>query len=241
MDFLEQINRQVHPLLETARIAPDPDHTPQIKVPRIVEMANEVMVTVNVPLHGDENHYIRRLALVDENSMVQVKYIATFSPQVQPVQVITFIKMAKDSRLKAIAECSLHGKWVGVSEPVRVGIGGCGFGQEPSRKLAGEVLRVRFEEEGPGIKLRALFRHPMIPGYMLNEQGRAFKSSEPFFLERMRLHHQGKVLAEFELSPGLSENPQIALWLPRLDSEPMQLEAINTDQQRFSLSARMPR
>ena len=239
-DPLEPFNRQLATLLAGAHTASDHQHTPHIQVPHIVEMANEVIVTVSVPLVGDEKHYIRRLILIDENSMVQVKYVATFSPQARPVQVTATIKMAKNSRIKAIAECSLHGKWLGVSEPIQVGLGGCGVGQEPSRQLVGEVIRVRFREEDTLVRTSLLFRHPMVSGFVLTPEGRIVKSYEPFFLKTARVIHKGQVLAEFELGPGLSENPQIAFLLPRLGSEPLKLEAVNTTAQQFSLLARMP-
>lgn len=239
-NFLEEVNRPLATLLAGARNNSDAQHTPHIRMPRVVEVANEVMVTVSVPLVGDEKHYIRRLVLIDENSLVKVKYIATFAPQVRPVQVGALIKMAKNSRIKAIAECSLHGKWLGVSEDIRVGIGGCGAGQEPSRKLVGEVLRVRFQEEGQGMKTSLLFRHPMTSGYLLTADGRITKTHEPFFLKVARLIYKGQVLAEFELGPGLSENTQVSVLLPRLGSEPLKAEVVNTARQEFTLLARAP-
>ncbi|MBI4456298.1 MAG: hypothetical protein HY644_10405 [Acidobacteria bacterium] len=121
--IVNEINRQLPILLGQARSASDPQHTPQLKVPRVVEMASEVMVTVSMPLVGDQRHYIRRLALIDENSLIKVKYVASFSSLVRPLQVTTLIKMATNSQIKAIAECSLHGKWLGVSDMIQVGIG----------------------------------------------------------------------------------------------------------------------
>jgi len=150
-DPLESFNRPLASLLAGAHTASDHQHTPRIQVPHIVEMANEVMVTVSVPLVGDEKHYIRRLILIDENSMVQVKYVATFSPQARPVQVTATIKMAKNSRIKAIAECSLHGKWLGVSEPIQVGLGGCGVFPDQHRP---RVLWLGIEKH-PALELLA--------------------------------------------------------------------------------------
>lgn len=239
-DFLDTLNRPVSALLAGVQSTFDPQHTPRVKAPRVVEMANEVMVTVEVPLVGDDKHYIRRVALIDENSLVKVKYIATLSPEVRPVKITTLIKMAETSKIKAIVECSLHGKWVGVSETVQVGVGGCAAGQEPTRKLVSEVLRMRFQSEGSGIEANLLFRHPMLSGYALSSNNRITKSYEPFFLKTARVMYNGQVLAEFEIGPGLSENPRISIVLPRLGSEPLQAEAVNTTDQKFSLLARMP-
>jgi desulfoferrodoxin (superoxide reductase-like protein) len=238
-DFLDELNRPVAQLLAGAKSTPDAQHTPRLRVPRVVEMATEVLVTVEVPLVGDDKHYIRRVALIDENSLVQVKYIATFSPQVRSVRITAPIKMAKTSRLKAVVECPLHGKWLGVSETIQVGAGGCAAGQEPSRKLIGNVVQLRFQQSGAGIETSLLFRHPMISGYTLTRDNRIVKSYDPFYLKSSRLY-KGQVLAEFELGPGLSENPRISILLPRLGAEPLQAEAVNSDQQKFSLLARMP-
>ena len=239
-DFLDTLNRPVSALLEGAQSKVDSQHTPRIKVPRIVELANEVMVTVEVPLAGDDQHYIRRVALIDENSLVKVKYIATLSPAVRLVKITTSIKMAETSKIKAIVECSLHGKWVGVSETVHVGVGGCSAGQEPSRKLVSKVLQMRFQSVGAGVEANLLFRHPMLSGYSLSSSNQITKSYEPFFLKTARLMYKREVLAEFELGPGLSENPRLGIVLPRLGSEPLQTEAVNTTDQTFSLLARMP-
>jgi len=180
------------------------------------------------------------VALIDENSLVQVKYIATFSSQVRSVRITAPIKMAKTSRLKAVVECPLHGKWLGVSDTIQVGAGGCAAGQEPSRKLLGNVLQLRFQQSGAAIETSLLFRHPMISGYTLTPDNRIVKSYDPFYLKTSRLLYKGQVLAEFELGPGLSENPRISILLPRLGAEPLQAEAVNSDQQKFSLLARMP-
>ncbi|MBI2821597.1 MAG: thiosulfate oxidation carrier complex protein SoxZ [Acidobacteria bacterium] len=237
--LLDDMNRQVPVLLGGAQSRSDAQHTPRLKAPRVVEVAGAVAVTVSVPLLGDEKHYIRRLALIDENSLVKLKYLATFSPAVRPVQVTALIKMAKTSRIKAIAECSLHGKWLGVSETILVGMGGCGAGQEPNRKLVGEVLRVRFQDQGAGVETSLLFRHPMLSGYVMTDAGRIVRSYEPFFLRLARVSHNNHTLAEFEIGPGLSENPRISLLLPRLSGEPLKAEAVNSTQQQFTLLARM--
>ncbi|MBI4456633.1 MAG: thiosulfate oxidation carrier complex protein SoxZ [Acidobacteria bacterium] len=240
VDILDATNRRLAALLEKVQSNSDSQHTPRIKAPRVVETANEVMVTVSVPLAGDEKHHIRRLALFDENSVVKLKYVATFSPAVRQAQVTVAIKMAKSTRLKAIAECSLHGKWLGISSAIEVGVGGCGAGQEPTRKLVGEVLRVRFQEIGELVQANMLFRHPMLSGYVMNADGRIAKSYDPFFLKSARVIYRGQPVAEFEIGPGLSDNPQIAILLPRLGNEPLRAEAINSVQQQFMLMARIP-
>lgn len=238
-DVVRQSDERYRELLVDARVEHDPDHTPQIKVPLVVETANRVSVTLTVPLDGDEEHYIRRVALLDENSLVKWKYSATLSPVVSHVEITSSIKMAKDSRLQAVVECSLHGKWIGASAPIRVGAGGCGADQAPSRALVDEVLRVRFRNRGQEVHTGLLFRHPMSPGYVL-KSNQFVQKYEPFFLESARLVHGGRVIASFEMSSGLSENPHLGLLLPRLSGQPLLAEAVNSHNQRFSLKARMP-
>jgi predicted secreted protein len=239
-NFLREADLQLAKLLEGAQTAADAQHTPRLKAPRVVEVAGEVSVTVSVPLAGDEKHYIRRLILIDENSLVKVKYIATFSPTVRQAQVTTLIKMAKNSRLKAIAECSLHGKFLGISEAIQVGVGGCGAGQEPSRELTNDVLRVRFRDEGEMLQANLLFRHPMLSGYAMDVKGQIIKRYEPFFLKTACVTYKGQKIAEFEIGPGLSENTNVAFLLPRLGSEPLKAEALNNAGQQFSLAVRLP-
>jgi predicted secreted protein len=239
-NFLHDADFQLAKWLEGAQTNIDNQHTPQIKAPRVVEVAGEVSVTVSVPLAGDEKHYIRRLILFDENSLVKLKYAATFSPMVRQAHVTTLIKMAKNSRLKAIAECSLHGKFLGASDVIQVGVGGCGAGQEPSRELTNDVLRVRLRDEGEMLQANLLFRHPMVSGYMMNAKGQITKSHEPFFLKTAFVTYKGQKLAEFEIGPGLSENTNIAFLLPRLGNEPLQAEARNNAGQQFLLAVRLP-
>ncbi|MBI4444544.1 MAG: thiosulfate oxidation carrier complex protein SoxZ [Acidobacteria bacterium] len=239
-DPVEESNRKLSELRSDLVDRHDTVHTPRINAPRVVETASEVTVTVTVPLLGDGKHYIRRLILFDESSLVKLKYVAVFSNAVRRVQVSTPIKMAKTSRLQAIAECSLHGKWLARSEIVQVGIGGCGSGQEPNRKLLNDVIRIRFEDQGEWIQANLLFRHPMLSGYILTPQGQIRKNYEPFFLKLARVTQGDRLLAEFEMSPGLSENPRIGVLLPRLGGAPLKGEGINSSQQLFVLSARMP-
>ncbi len=239
-NFLHEADLQLAKWLEGAQTNIDNQHTPQIKVPRLVEVAGEVPVTVSVPLVGDAKHYIRRLILFDENSLVKLKYAVTFSPMVRQAHVTTLIKMAKNSRLKAIAECSLHEKFLGVSEAIQVGAGGCGAGQEPSRELTQDIMRVRFRDEGEMVQINLLFRHPMTSGYVMTAKGEIAKSYAPFFLKSARITYQAQTIAEFEIGPGLSENATIAFLLPKLGSGPVKAEAINTNEQHFTLTALLP-
>jgi predicted secreted protein len=241
-DLLLETERRLAAFVDGAQTAADVQHTPRLKAPRLVEVAGEVAVTVSVPLAGDEKHYIRRLILFDENSLVKLKYVATFSARAAgQVQVTALIKMAKNSRIKAIAECTLHGRFLGVSEAIQVGMGGCGVsGQQPSRELTGEVLRVRFRDEGEMVQASLLFRHPMLSGYAMTAAGQIAKSYEPFFLENARVIYHEQTIAEFELGPGLSDNASIAFLLPRLGNEPLKAEVVNTNAQRFTLLARLP-
>jgi hypothetical protein len=222
--------------LAKAQTAPNPDFTPTIKVPRLVEVANEVETDVSVPLVGSAERYVRRLILYDPESLVKVKFVANFSPKVPVADVSTLIKMLTSSQLAAIAETNAGERWWGQSDPIQVGVGGCAVGQEPVREVPNDVLRVRFRDAGKWVRAEVRLHHPMVSGLSIDEAGNVTKVYEPFYADRLTVTYAGETIVEFELTAGLSENTRVSFAMPRLGNDPLTVTVTNNEGGEFSLN-----
>lgn len=56
-------------------------------------------------------------------------------------------------------------------------------------------------------------------------------------MQRLVASYGGQPLADFELTPGISENPVFSFVMPRLGNEPVSVAVVNNAGQEFSLNA----
>jgi len=231
--------------LQGAETTYDASFSPQITAPRLAEVATEVQTGVAAPLAAATDHYIQRLILYDPESLVKVKFVATFSPHVLAADVSCPIKMLRSSQLAAIAESNAGRRWWAQSAPIKVDVAGCGAGDAPDFTMPANPLRVRFQgiEAAAGsadralVRLEARLHHPMTSGLHIDEAGNVTRTSEPFFVQRLVASYGGQPLADFELTPGISENPVFSFVMPRLGNEPVSVAVVNNAGQEFSLNA----
>ncbi|MBI4482969.1 MAG: thiosulfate oxidation carrier complex protein SoxZ [Acidobacteria bacterium] len=212
-------------------------HTPTIEAPAIVENGQMVMVTVAVDHPMEVAHHIRRIILYDPHSLMKLKYVADLAPDGGRPYLSASLRLAKSTQLEALAECNLHGLWLGQSRYIRVGVSGCSvLTGPPVRGVAEPVLRVHSGgktsqgEAGP-IQLR--LRHPMESGMAMDDQDRIQRKYEPFFVQRLEIRADGRKVASFSMGPGLSHNPILGFRLRSGLGKTLELQATNTEGQRF--------
>lgn len=222
-------------------------HNSTFHIPPIVESGSIVSVSIELNHPMEADHYIQRLILIDENSVIKLKYITRFSPQNAKAYISTNVKLAKTTKLKAIVECNKHGKWVGISSEIKVGAGGCSSPlAPPNRRIAGSIFRTSFEREakdGNAIKVKLSVKHPMDSGFVMDTQENINRQYPEFFLRTLRVLYGEKMAMELDLGPGLSNNPMIEFTLKEGKGPLLRLEGVNNEGQDFkssvSLKARL--
>lgn len=210
-------------------------HMPVFNVPRLIEGGALVPVRIEVPHPMEPDHYIRKLMLIDENSIVKLKFVANFTARNNKAYVSTNLKLAKSTELKAIAECNRHGSWLSVSLPIRVGQGGCSVaGAPPGRKLWGDVLWVKFAKDQAGaVRVNLTVRHPMSSGRTIDSAGKITQIHPEFYVKRIRVFYEKVLATEFDLGPGLSDNPTLEFSLNAEGGRTLRLEATNNEGEVF--------
>lgn len=230
-------------IAELVRSARDPKgdrvHAVRFQVPPVVENGALVPVSLWLDHPMESGHYVQRLALFDEGSLIKLKAIARFSPENGKAYLSTSIRLARSTRLKAVAECNLHGRWLGLSPEIRVGESGCGAAiANPTRNFAGNILGAKLlgGKKGALPQVQLTLKHPMESGMTLDRGGKAVRNFPPFFLRSLQVFYGGKLVSEFQLGPGLSNNPGLGFALKTGKNGSLKLKAINSEGQSFDES-----
>ncbi|MBI3354564.1 MAG: hypothetical protein HY034_06730 [Nitrospirae bacterium] len=99
-------------------------HIPTVDIPLIAEDGSMVPITVSVKHPMEPDHYIKSIEIIDDLSPITSKGLYRFKPANGEAYISTRIKLAESTNIRAVAECSKHGKWEGNAD-VKVTIGGC--------------------------------------------------------------------------------------------------------------------
>lgn len=239
-DFSQPDSQTIY-IAELVRSAKDPKgdrrHTITFDVPPVVENGAMVPVSLRLDHPMEAGHYIQSLVLFDEASLIKLKSIARLSPENGRAFLSTSIRLARSTKLKAVAECNLHGRWLGISPEIRVGESGCGAAiSRPTPNFSGNILRVKFSgrgQKGKPLQISLTIKHPMESGMTLDKEGKATRSFPAFFMKDLQVFYGGKLVSKFELGPGLSNNPVLEFMLQAGKDGSLKLKAINTDGQSF--------
>src|SRR5262245_31997873 len=109
--------------------AADREHQVKLEMPWIAEDPAAVPVQVSVDHPMEPDHYIRSIDVVLEKDPVPHKGKFVFTPANGRAWAAFTVRSGTGGLVKATAECSRHGRFVGTRE-VRVAEGGCA-GVEP--------------------------------------------------------------------------------------------------------------
>ena len=100
-------------------------HVPKVSLPPIVEDGNQASIIVEMDHPMEEDHYIKRIQILNFNDPVVIKGECFFTPQSGEAFISTQIRLSGgESRVWVVAECSQHGKWATYRD-VKVAAGGC--------------------------------------------------------------------------------------------------------------------
>lgn len=155
--------------------------------------------------------YIKSVTLFVDANPVPLTAVFRFRPESGKAEVATRIRFESDSPVHVVAEASDGSLYVN-SVTVRAS-GGCG-GTTPgdNAQALAEAGKMKIALDGPFKpgelnKARLLIRHPMYTGLQRDLATHGFRPA--FFIDKIDISYDGKLVMTADTSIGISENPSI--------------------------------
>src|SRR3989449_9400424 len=161
------------------------EHRPAIDSPTLSEDPSAVPLRVSVSHPMEPNHFIRSIEIRLDNDPVPYKGTFFFTPANGQAAIAFQMRSGSGGLLKALAECSQHGRFV-VTKEIRVAEGGCAGPPDTTRYRLGNP-RLRLPESiraGEVVQVRAKVDHNSYTGLVFVDGNIAF-DAPPFYFEHM--------------------------------------------------------
>ncbi len=213
------------------------EHQVQIELPILAEepVAVPIQVWVDHPMEPD--HFIRSIEIAAERDPVAYKGTFLFTPANGRAWVAFHMRSGAGGPVKATAECSKHGRFVGVKE-VRVVEGGCTTAPEKlgRDRLGNAMLRLpRSVKAGEVIEVRAKVDHNSDTGLRL-KNGKFVREMPEFYVKQMAVYLDDQKLSEFQMTSAVSPNPLIRFPLKVTRAGTLRVVFVNSEGQQWEVS-----
>ena len=220
-----------------AEAAQDRSHQPVIEVPILAEDGSTVPIQVSVDHPMDPDHYIRQIEVVLDADPVPAKGIYRFTPDNGRASVAFQMRSGSGGLVKAVAECSSHGRFVATKE-LRVVEGGCTTAPEKvgRDRLGNPMLRLpRSVKAGEIVEVRTKVDHTSHTGLAL-KNGRFVREAPEFYVKQMLVYLDDEKVSEFQMTSAVSPNPLIRFPLKAIRSGTLRVVFVNSEGQRWEVS-----
>jgi len=191
-----------------AQGVPDPSHRPVIDAPILAEDGTAVAVQISVDHPMEPDHYIRQIEVVLETDPVPLKGVYRFTPDNGRARIAFQMRSGAGGVLKAVVECSRHGKFVGAKE-IRVVEGGCTTAPDRVARdqIGHPMLRVgRTVRAGEIVEVRAKVNHNSYTGLVIRG-GKILRERPEFFINQVRVYLDQQLISDFRPTSAVSPNP----------------------------------
>ena len=213
------------------------EHQVQVELPILAEEPTAVPIQVSVDHPMEADHFIRWIEIAAERDPVAYKGKFLFTPANGRAWIAFHMRSGAGGPVKATAECSKHGRFVGVSE-VRVAEGGCTTAPDKVARdrLGHPMLRLpRSVKAGEVIEVRAKVDHTSDTGLRL-KNGRFVREAPEFYLRQMAVYLDDQKLSEFQMSSAVSPNPLIRFPLRVTRGGTLRVVFVNSEGQQWEVS-----
>jgi predicted secreted protein len=183
-------------------------HEPKLDLPILAEDPTAVPVLVWVDHPMDSDHFIKSIEITLDTDPVPHKGTFRFTPANGRARVAFQMRSGVGGLVKAAAECSQHGRFVGTKE-VRVVEGGCTTAPDKLARgrIGNPMLRVPGSLKlGQVIEVRAKVDHPSDTGLSFKD-GKFVRERPEFFVKQVRVSLDGQPGSEFRLTAAVSPIP----------------------------------
>lgn len=194
-----------------------------------------VQVWVDHPMEPD--HFIKSIEVALEKDPVPYKGKFLFTPANGQAWVAFQMRSGSGGQVKAIAECSRHGRFVGTKE-LRVVEGGCTTAPEKvSRDRIGNPMLRLPPSVKPGqvIQIRTKVDHNSYTGLAL-KNGKFVRVAPEFYVKEMLVYLDDRKVSEFQMTSAVSPNPLIRFSLRVTRGGTLRIVFVNSEGQRWEVT-----
>ncbi|MBI4610570.1 MAG: thiosulfate oxidation carrier complex protein SoxZ [Candidatus Rokubacteria bacterium] len=220
-----------------AQPALEREHRPQLDLPILSEEPTAVPIQVWVDHPMNPDHFIRSLAVSLDSDPVPYKGKFLFSPLNGRASVAFQMRSGSGGLVKAVADCSSHGRFVATKE-LRVVEGGCTTAPEKvgRDRLGNPMLRLpRSVKAGEIVEVRTKVDHTSHTGLAL-KNGRFVREAPEFYVKQMLVYLDDEKVSEFQMTSAVSPNPLIRFPLKAIRSGTLRVVFVNSEGQRWEVS-----
>jgi predicted secreted protein len=213
-----------------------PNHQVTLDLPIIAEDPAAVPIHVSVDHPMEPDHYIRSIEVTLDRDPVSLKGKFLFSPANGRAWATFTVRSGTGGQVKAVAECSRHGRFTGVRD-VRVADGGCAAADPIDRERMGNPqLQVgRAGRAGDVVEVRARVNHASHTGLTL-KSGKHVREAPEFYLKQMLVFVDGQKVSEFQMTSAVSPNPVIRFPLKMPAGGTLRVVFVNSEDQKWEVS-----
>lgn len=194
-----------------------------------------VQVWVDHPMEPE--HFIKSIEVVLEKDPVPYKGKFLFTPANGQAWVAFQMRSGAGGQVKAVAECSKHGRFVGTKE-LRVVEGGCTTAPEKVERdrLGNPMLRLPSSvKPGQVIQIRTKVDHNSYTGLAL-KNGKIVRVAPEFYVKEMLVYLDDQKVSEFQMTSAVSPNPLIRFPLKAIRSGTLRVVFVNSEGQRWEVT-----
>jgi len=215
----------------------DRQHEPLLDVPILAEDGSAVPIRVSVPHPMEPDHHIRSLEIVLPTDPVPYKGRFVFTPANGQAWVAFQMRSGIGGVVKAIAECTRHGRFEATRE-LRVVEGGCTTAPDRiiRERLGNPMLRLpRSIKAGEVVEVRTKVDHSSYTGLAL-KNGRFVREIPEFYVKQMLVYVDDERVSEFQMTSAVSPNPLIRFPLRAARSSTLRVVFVNSEGQQWEVS-----
>lgn len=215
----------------------DRQHTPMLDLPILAEDGSAVPIRVAVAHPMEPDHYIRSIEVVLPTDPVPYKGRFVFTPANGQAWVAFQMRSGIGGVVKAVAECTRHGRFEGTRE-LRVVEGGCTTAPDKiaRERLGNPMLRLpRSVKAGEVVEVRAKVDHNSYTGLAL-KNGRFVREIPEFYVKQMLVYLGDDKVSEFQMTSAVSPNPLIRFPLKANQGGTLRVMFVNNEGQRWEVS-----
>jgi len=213
------------------------EHRPQLDLPILSEEPTTVPIQVRVDHPMEPDHFIRSIEVTLEKDPVPYKGRFLFTPTNGRAWVAFQMRSGSGGLVKAVAECSRHGRFVGIKE-LRVVEGGCTTAPDKVARdrLGNPMLRLpRSIKAGEIVEVRTKVDHNSHTGLAM-KNGKFVREAPEFYIKQMLVFLDDQTISEFQMTSAVSPNPLIRFPLKAARSGTLRVVFVNSEGQRWEVS-----
>ena len=213
------------------------EHAPRLEMPILAEDSAAVPIQVSVDHPMDPDHFIRSIEVTLDKDPVPWKGKFNFTPANGRAWAAFTMRSGAGGMVRAVAECSKHGRFTG-SREVRVAEGGCATGGAPidRTRIGNPQLRLPGSlRAGQVVEVKTKVDHDSNTGLVV-KGGKLVREQPEFYVKDMLVYLDGEPICQFEMGSAISANPLIRFPLRITRSGTVRVVFVNSEGQRWETS-----